>query len=219
MNIFLGSISIIIIFSLVVLIEKLFKKDGLFVWISIATIMSNILVCKSIDILGFTTTLGNIMFASNFLATDIISEKYNYKDSKKAVILGVVSQIIFLIVMKIALLYIPSNVDLSNDSMKQLFTINFRVSISSIIMYMISNLLDIYLFEKLRNKYPDKLWLRNNVSTICSNCLENYLFTFLAFIGIYNINTIYTIATTTSIIEIIIALLDTPFMYISKKIK
>ena len=98
MNIFLGSISIIIIFSLVVLIEKLFKKDGLFVWISIATIMSNILVCKSIDILGFTTTLGNIMFASNFLATDIINEKYNYKDSKKAVILGVVSQIIFLIV-------------------------------------------------------------------------------------------------------------------------
>ena len=52
MNILLGFLSIIITFSLVVIIERLFKKEGLFVWISVITVIANILVCKSIEILG-----------------------------------------------------------------------------------------------------------------------------------------------------------------------
>lgn len=219
MNIVLGIISIIATFSIVVCMEKMFKKEGLYVWISIATIMANILVCKSIDILGLTASLGNVMFASIFLATDILSEKYDVKDSRKAVILAIVSQIIFIMTTTLAISYIPSETDLSNDSMKTLFSINTRVSISSIVMFGASNMLDIYLFEKLKRKFPKQLWLRNNVSTIISNCLENYFFVFFAFVGIYNYSTILSIATTTSILEIIIAICDTPFMYIAKKLK
>lgn len=219
MNIVLGIISIIATFSIVVCMEKMFKKEGLYVWISIATITANILVCKSIDILGLTASLGNVMFASIFLATDILSEKYDVKDSRKAVMLAIVSQIIFILATTLAVSYIPSETDLSNESMKTLFSINARVSISSIVMFGASNMLDIYLFEKLKKKFPKQLWLRNNVSTIISNCLENYFFVFFAFVGIYDYSTILSIATTTSILEIIIAICDTPFMYIAKKLK
>ena len=219
MNLILGMVSVLLTFSLLVLVERLFKKEGLYVWIGISTIIANILVCKSVDIMGVTTSLGNVMFASNFLATDIMCEKYDYKDSKKAVILGVVSQVVFIIMTMIAIHYIPSEVDLSNESMKTLFSINFRVSISSIVMYFVSNMLDIYIFEKLKKKYPNKLWLRNNISTMLTNSIENYLFTFLAFTGIYDFGTIFTIATCASIIEIIIAAIDTPFLYLSKKLK
>lgn len=216
MNIVLGIISIIATFSIVVCMEKMFKKEGLYVWISIATIMANILVCKSIDILGLTASLGNVMFASIFLATDILSEKYDVKDSRKAVMLAIVSQIIFILATTLAVSYIPSKTDVSHESMKTLFSINVRVSISSIVMFGASNMLDIYLFEKLKKKFPKRLWLRNNISTIISNCLENYFFVFFAFVGIYDYSTILSIATTTSILEIIIAICDTPFMYISK---
>ena len=85
MNIILGVISIILTFSSVVLMEKIFKKEGLYVWISIATILANIIVCKTVTVLGLTSSLGNIMFASNFLATDILSEKYGKEDTKKAI--------------------------------------------------------------------------------------------------------------------------------------
>lgn len=216
MNLILGVASVFVTFSLVVLVEKIFKREGLYVWIGISTIIANILVCKSVDILGFTTSLGNVMFASNFLATDIMSEKYGFKESKKAIVLGVVSQVMFIIMTMLALAYIPSSIDLSNESMKALFSINIRVSTASIIMYLISNLLDIYLFEKIKKKYPNKLWLRNNVSTIIANCLENYFFSFFAFIGIYDIASIISIASVASVLEIIIAVLDTPFLYIAK---
>lgn len=219
MNIALGLANIVVTFSLVVLIEKLFKKEGVFAWIAIATILANLTVCKMIDAFGFTTSLGNVLFASTFLATDILSEKYSKKDAKRAVYLGIFAGITFVIITQLTLLFIPSSDDVVQESMKTLFSISIRTTLASMTMFFISNMLDVYLYNKLKEKFPEKLWLRNNVSTILCNCIENYFFNTLAFIGIFSIPVIISIATTTSIIEIIIALCDTPFLYISKKLK
>ena len=219
MNILLGVVSLLLTFSLLIIVEKFFKKEGLFVWVSIATIIANILVCKSIGIFNITTNLGNILFASSFLATDIMSEKYGAKESRKAIVLGVVSQVIFVIMTQIGLLYTPAHEDLAQESMKGLFSINLRVSIASIVMYFVSNMADIYIFEKIKEKVPGKLWLRNNVSTMICNSLENYFFSILAFAGLMDIQTILSIATLASILEIVIAACDTPFLYLSKKLK
>lgn len=220
MNIILAITGLILCFTSIVLIEKFFGKEGLYVWISTATIIANIIVCKTIEIGGLTTTLGNIMFASNYLATDILSEKYGSKYSYKAINNALVSTIVFLVTTQFCLLFVPGPTDIAQNSMEVLFSINLRVSISSLAMFYISNKADIYLFDRLRKKYPNKLWLRNNFSTIISNCLENYFFAILAFIGLYDLKTVLIIATTGSIIEIFVALLDTPFLYLSKyKIK
>ena len=215
MNILLGFINIIVTFTLVVLIEKLFKKEGLYVWLSIATILANLTVCKMIDVFSFTTSLGNVLFASTFLATDIMSEKYSKQDAKKGVFLSIFSGII---ITQLTLLFIPSSDDVVNESMKKLFSISIRTISASMLMFFISNMLDIHIYNKLKEKYPNKLWFRNNLSTILCNCIENYFFNTLAFLGIFSIPVIFSIATTTTIIEIVIALCDTPFLYISKKL-
>ena len=218
MNILYGFINIIVTFSLVVLIEKLFKKEGLYVWLSVATILANITVCKMIDVFSFTTSLGNVLFASTFLATDIMSEKYSKKDAKRGIYISIFSGITFIIITQLTLLFIPSSDDVVNEAMKTLFAISIRTISASMIMFFISNMMDIKLYNKLKEKYPDKLWLRNNVSTILCNCIENYFFNTLAFIGIFPVSVIISIATTTTIIEIVIALCDTPFLYLSKKL-
>ena len=218
MNILYGFINIIVTFSLVVLIEKLFKKEGLYVWLSVATILANLTVCKMIDVFSFTTSLGNVLFASTFLATDIMSEKYSKKDAKKGVYISIFSGITFIIITQLTLLFIPSSDDVVQGAMKTLFSISIRTSAASMLMFFISNMLDIHLYNKLKEKYPKKLWLRNNLSTILCNCIENYFFNTLAFIGIFPMSVIISIATTTTVIEIVIALCDTPFLYLSKKL-
>lgn len=216
MNILLGFVNILVTFSLVVLIEKLFKKEGLYVWVSIATILANLTVCKMIDVFNFTTSLGNVIFASTFLATDIISEKYSAKEARKAVYLSMFAGITFIIITQLTLLFTPSSEDVVQGAMKTLFAINLRTSIASMGMFFIANMLDIYIYNKLKEKLPKKLWLRNNVATITCNCIENYFFNTLAFIGIFSLPVIISIATTTTIIEIVIAVCDTPFLYLSK---
>lgn len=219
MNILLGILGIVLCFGIEILIEKIFKKEGLYAWISVALITANILVAKNIDILSLQATLGNILFASTFLATDILSEKYSTKESKKAINIGIISVILFTIATQFSLLFKPNELDMVNESLKNIFAFNLRISTSSIVMCYLSNMLDIIVFEKIKKKIPNKMWVRNNIATIMSNCLENYLFTIFAFIGIYDLKTIFAIATTTTILEIIIAICDTPFLYLSKKLK
>lgn len=219
MNIILGFINVIVIFSLVVLIEKLFKKEGLYVWISIAVIFANLVVGKAINILGFTTTLGNTLFASTFLATDIMTEKYSKEDAKKGIYISIFSGITFIIVTQLTLLFKASSNDIVNESMNVLFGVSIRTFIASMVMFFISNMMDIHIYNKLKEKYPNMLWFRNNVSTIICNCLENFFFVLFAFLGIYDINIILSIALTKTVIEIVIAICDTPFIYLSKKLK
>ena len=217
MNIGLAVLELIVVFSLVVLSDKLFKKEGLFAWASIALIIANLIVGKTIDFFGFTGSLGNIAFASIFLAADIISEKYGKKEAKRAIYLSVFSCASFVAITQISLLFIPRANDTLQEPMKQLLSINIRTSIASIVMFFVSNIVNIHLYNFLKKKFPKQLWLRNNVATILCNCLENYLFVGLAFAFIFPVMTILSIATFKTVLEIIISVCSTPFLYAATK--
>lgn len=219
MNNVLIFIEVIVIFSLLVLGHKFLGKDAVIAWVPIATILANVITAKNATVFGLSTAIGTVMFASTFLATDILSECYDRKDAKKAVIIGLCADAILIISTQIALHYIPSEFDYAHDAMQTLFSLNLRISIASAIMYFISNMTDVYIFNKLKDKMNGKkMWFRNNVATILCNCLENFGFIALAFWGIYDGITILTIAVSTSVVEMVVALLDTPFLYIAKNI-
>lgn len=220
MNNLLMVIGIIIVFSLLLITKRLFGKDGIICWIGVATILAEIGVAKSVNILGLSATLGNIMFASNFLATDILTECYSEKEAKKGLKQGIWFLLIFLLITQGMILFTPNELDFANDSLKTIFGIVPRISIASITMLTISNYVDIRLYSYLKKKMNNKhLWLRNNLCTILCNGIENFFFTAIAFLGIYSIKDIIVISLATTLIETIIALCDTPFLYISRKIK
>lgn len=217
MNILIGLLSIVLIFSSVVLLEKYFGKNGLYVWIGVATITANIVVCKTINILGLTSAVGNVMFTSVFFASDILNEKYGKKDAQRAIFLGTLASIIFMIATQLTLLYIPDQTDVAHNAMTTLFSLNVRTTIASVVLYFISNIAGTYLYDKWKTKMPT-LFRNNIVMSIC-NCTENFLFAFFAFIGILEMPIILSIALTGSIIELIVTLMTTPFMHIATRRK
>lgn len=220
MNTIILFVEVIFIFSALMLCYKLFGKTGAVAWVGMATILANVITAKNADIFGLSTAIGTVMFASTFLATDILTEYHSVQDAKKAVYIGLFADVLLIVSTQIALLYKPSAFDYADGAMQTLFALNLRISLASMVMYFISNFADVFLFEKLKEKSGGKrLWLRNNVSTILCNCLENFGFIALAFAGIYDARTILTIALSTSIIEAIIAVCDTPFIYLAGKIK
>lgn len=220
MNNILLAVSIIGVFSIMLLVKKFLGKEGLIGWVGVSSILANLLLLKSVDILGISATLGNVLFASNFLATDMLTENYGYKDAKKAVRFGIFSVLFFMLATQVALLFVPNASDFAQDSFKLLFSFVPRISIASVSMFALSNFVDIRLYEFLRVKSNGKkMWLRNNLCTIVSNGGENFLFYLIAFAGTMPISTILMMALSATIIEVIIAICDTPFLYISKKIK
>ena len=211
---------VVAIFSILLLCKKLFGKNGMIAWVGLATVLANIITAKNVNIMGLSTAIGTVMFASTFLATDILAEEYSVEDAKKAVRFGLFSNIILIVSTQIALMYKPSDFDYANGAMQTLFSLNLRISIASAVMYYVANMADIYVFSKIKKQtHGEKLWLRNNVATILCNCLENFGFIGLAFAGIYDFGTIITIAVSTSIIEAIVAVCDTPFLYAARHLK
>lgn len=233
MNELLFFISIILCFGLLLAINRLFGKGGLYAWIAMASILANVEVTKNIALFGFKdfVTLGNVSFASIFLATDILSENYGYEESKKGVHIGLFAVISFLLMMQLDLLFIPSESGLFMDeTMKNLFGLNGAfvwVTVSSVLMFYLANLLDVWLFNKIKQRTGEKkLWLRNNVASIVAQSLENFAFCILGFYllpllfagnSIYSFTNCLIIAITTCLIEIIISLIDTFFVYLAKK--
>ena len=218
-------ISILFSFGTVVLMFKFLKLEGLYVWISLATILANIEVAILVVAFGMEQTLGNALFASTFLATDIISEFYGKEKAKKAVFIGCITSIIFIVFSRLWILYIPSENDFVHSSVKTLFTNTPRILISSLLSYIISQYLDVWLYhkwwtftEKLTKSKEKFLWLRNNGSTLISQAVNITLFNFLAFWSIYDFKTLLSITLSCYVIYIFTSLLDTPFIYLAKKL-
>ncbi len=220
MNEILFIVTILINFIGILISYKFFKKTGLFIWIAISTIIANIEVTKCVDMFGLSVTLGNVVYSTVFLATDILSEIYGGKEARSAVRVGFFSMIVFTILTQIDLLFIPNSQDLVNDSMHIIFGFMPRLCFASLLTYIISNTLDTYLYEFIKNRFPEDkfLWIRNNGSTMISQLVDSVLFTIISFVGIYSWKVIIDLCFVTYVIKFVVAIIDTPFLYVAKQI-
>ncbi|MCI8345117.1 MAG: queuosine precursor transporter [Clostridia bacterium] len=220
MNEILFIVSILINFIGIIIAYKVFKKTGLFVWVAISTIIANIEATKCIDMFGISVTLGNVVYSTVFLATDILSEIYGGQEARKAVKIGFFSMLIFTLLTQIDLLFIPNEQDIVNDSMHTIFSFMPRFCFASVVTYVVSNTLDTYLYDIIKNKLPEDkfLWVRNNGSTMISQLIDSILFTLIAFVGIYSWKVIINLTIVTYLVKLVVAVLDTPFIYIAKRI-
>ena len=202
----------------VLIMDKLFGKWGLYTWMALAVVFANIQVSKQVDIAGISTALGNVMFASTYLATDILNEKYSDKASRNAVKIAAGALVAYIVFAQFTQAFIPNAFDAVDPGMKAIFAMSVRITAASGFMFVVSNWFDVILYQKIKEKTGNKhMWFRNNLSTIICNCAENFAFSVLAFIGTYPLLYCLEIAVAGSLIEMLIAVCDTPFLYLAKK--
>lgn len=204
---------------------RFFGKAGLYCLSAVATILANIEVLLLIRAFGMEQTLGNVLFAVTFLITDILSECEGKKAANKAVWIGMASSLFFLLLSQSWLLYVPSEGDWAMESFRKIFSSTPRMLLSSFLVYAISQLFDVWLYHKwwafTEKKTGDRrrfLWLRNNGSTLVSQILNTLLFTLFAFYGTYDMGTILSIFVSSYVIFIFTSLLDTPVLYLARKV-
>lgn len=210
--------SIAISYCLALLFYKLLGKLGLFIWVAIIAVIANIEVIKCVDIFGLAVTLGNSLYCSISLATDILNEKYGAQQARKSVWIGFLSLITFVILTQISLLFIPNDVDFASSALYTIFSTTPRICFASLSCFVMCNILDTYVFSWLKKK-SKFLWVRVNISTIISQFIDSMLFSLIAFTGLMSIKDVVTLGITTYIIKVVITMCDTPFIYWSRNIK
>lgn len=219
-------LSFAFIYGGALLAYRMFGITGLYGISVLATVVANIEVMIVVDAFGLEQTLGNVLFGVTFLITDILSENEGKKEANRAVNLGIFASLFFLVISQSWLLYTPSSSDWAMDSFRNLFTNTPRMLFASLSVYAISQKFDVWLYHAWWNLTETKsgssrrfLWLRNNGSTLISQLLNAVLFNLVAFLGTYDVQTLLSIIISSYVIYIFTSLMDTPFVYLARRMK
>lgn len=210
-----GVLFVLVNFALFLICYRLFGKQGLYAWIAAAVVLANIQVVKTIGMFGFVMTLGNTMYGTIYLTTDLLNEKYGEKEAKKAVWFGFFFLLMSTAIMQMVLVFQPQETDFGDPALQTIFGLAPRIALGSLTAYLVSQFLDVKIFSKLKVKYPTRsqLWIRNNGSTGISQLVDTLVFCSIAFAGEYAWGVWWEIAITTYVLKFIISASSTPIIY------
>jgi queuosine precursor transporter len=195
-------------------------KVALYGVIGVYIILANIFVTKQITLFGVAATGGNSLYGAIFLATDLLNEHWGKKEAQRAVWFGWACAGFYLLASQVFLWFEPSVDDFINPAMRDLFSFAPRIVLGSLIAYIISQSHDVFSFNMWKERTGGKhLWLRNNASTVVSQLIDSLIFTLIAFYGVFEITILVQIFITTYLLKVIVAAIDTPFLYLSHRFK
>ncbi len=219
-------LSVVLSYGAVLLSYRLFGRGGLYAMVAIATVLANIEVLLLVEAFGMKQTLGNVLFASTYLATDILNENEGRRSANRAVWLGIFASAFMLAVTGMWFLYELSPDDWAGGPLRTLFSATPRLLFGSFVGYAVSQGTSVLLYRgiwRLTTRLsgnPDRfLWLRNNAATLIAQAVNITLFTLVAFLGRYELSTVLLLMLSSYVIYIFTSLLDTPFVYLSRLMK
>lgn len=208
-------------FSLILLAFRLWGKLGLFVFAILSIMLANIQALKQVELFGLNGSMGDISYIGVYLISDILSENYGKDTAKKIVWLGMFSVLAVTILMYTSLQLIPSQYDQAQNALNNIFDIFPRLLFASLCAFFVSQSYDIFSYQFWRKKFPTYryLWLRNGMSMMISQLMDNAIFTIIAFTGRFPFGYVVQIFITSCVLRTIISIIDTPFIYWSVAIK
>jgi uncharacterized integral membrane protein (TIGR00697 family) len=169
----------------------------------------------------YTTIVGILPWPIVFLLTDLLNEFYGKKAVQKLswITSGLIGYcfIIVGISLNIPAVEIPNSTLADNKSYSLVFGQAQMVIIGSILAFLFSQLLDAFVFEKIKNKTGNKfVWLRSTGSTVLSQLIDSYIVLYIGFVlpGALTFEQFMIIAPTNYILKLLIAITLTPLIYV-----
>ena len=178
----------------------------------------------------FAFTTGILTYPLTFLMTDTVSEIWGERHAKFMIFLGFAMNLLMCLFVQ-TIIHLPPNEFWFNpnnlfgytshhdfqNAFVSVYSINGKIFIASMMAYLISQWVDIKLFCSLKKKTKNRhLWLRNNASTLTSQLLDTLIMNYIILhFGLkLEIKTCLSIAAAEYAYKALIALLDTPFIYL-----
>ena len=164
----------------------------------------------------FEISVGILTYPITFLITDLISEIYGRKKANQVVTAGIFASIfsmgIVLLADKVPAIE-ASPVD--DPLFSRVFALSPIAVLASMIAYLFAQYVDIAIYHFWKRLTQGKyLWLRNNFSTFSSQIIDTTtVVSLLCVFGVLPWSMFYGLVISGVIFKIMIAFLDTPFLY------
>ena len=191
--------------------EKLVLLSGLFVT---SMLIANFAGMKIVSFGIFTIPAGSLTLAITFLCTDIITDVWGKETSLAVVRMGFVGNLFAMLFMQLAVRLPAAPFWTQQAVFAEAFRSHARLVIASLVTYLLSQHIDVILFQGIKNITGERhLWIRNNGSTLISQAIDTTMFTILAFGGTMSVGELFAVIWTQYAFKALVALIDTPFCY------
>ncbi|MDG2139916.1 MAG: queuosine precursor transporter [Gammaproteobacteria bacterium] len=217
-------ITIAVDLSFAIILFRFFGRQGLYATIIISLLLANLQGPKLTEIFGLQTSMGVILYSSIYFATDLLSERYGKLEATRAVMIGFTVSIIIIVMISISLIYLPASAPETaslalsmHEATATLFNFTPRFVLGSLLAYLLSQRFDVWVFHAIKEKTNGRhLWLRNNISTMLSQAIDTIVYGVVVWWGVVDLTTAMQLALAKYLFKILIALLDTPFIYLAR---
>lgn len=218
MNYILIIIEILLSYLILLLFHKKFKLDGIYYYIIMATILSNIMLLNTIDILTYPISVGFGITSSIVIATIILTHKRGPSELSKLIITIIISSII-----SYSYLTLSSYMGISdtNKYTNISYSIIFKNNIRMYLANTISLILSIYLSTKLYHtmkQIKNKIWISNIFTTVIVEFIESIIFCVIAYAFSLKVIDLIMVIVIRYVIRTLIECLGTTVIYIDDKI-
>ncbi len=185
-------------------------------------VIANSLVFKFFDVelpfVGLATlSVGIIPYPVTFLCTDLISELYGRKRANMVVLAGFVISLYMVIILQIGRVVPVSHLQGPEiqDHYVAVFGSSTRAIFASMVAYLAAQFIDVRVYHFWKDLTDGKhLWLRNNFSTMLSQLVDTTAVVSILFVGVWATEDIVWAIVCGYVFKILVAAVDTPFMYI-----
>ena len=208
---------------LAVFLYRFFGKYGLYCAVILGIVLGNLQGGKisQLDLFGYelNVSMGAILYSGIYFATDLLNEKYGKTEANRAVMLGFVANIAVMLTLVLSTQFLPSDLTGSaaevHNAISTLAYYSPIFIIGSLTAYLVSQRFDVWFFHWLKNRTNgQKLWLRNNLSTMVSQLIDTLIYQFTWVLATdLTFAQAFGLAAIKYIFKVVIALVDTFFIY------
>ena len=172
---------------------------------------SNISAAKVVHI-GVNFPFSNLIFSIfTFPVVDSICEVWGRRAAFQAVVFGLMSQVLFMLLIQVSILAPAASFWHLQDEYINVLSVTGKVVLASGIAFSISQVMDVMIYQRIKDWSQGRwMWLRGNVSTVIGQAIDSAIFIAIIFSTSAHKMDIFMGSMT---VKITIAVLMTPFMY------
>ena len=218
MNYILIIIEVLLSYLTLLLFHKKFKLDGIYYYIVMATILSNIMLLNTIDILTYPISVGFGITSSIVIATIILTHKRGPSELSKLIITIIISSIISYSYLTLSsYMGISDTNKYTNISYSIIFKNNIRIYLANTISLILSIYLSTKLYHTMK-QIKNKIWISNIFTTVIVEFIESILFCVIAYAFSLKVIDLIMVIVIRYVIRALIECLGTTVIYIDDKI-
>lgn len=222
MNILFGLFEIIIVSLVLLLFYRVFRKDGLFIFIGFMAILLGIMMFKLYDFALFPINYGLPFIMGIFIASNIIIQRYGIDEVKKIICYFIFPYVSALLVICLGSLILFSEYNsissLAYDNLYGYNLGNFRCFIGGCLSIGFMLYLNGEVYYYIRRS-KNMVILSNLGSILIVQFIESIIFVFIAYLGMVDFLVIFGMIIVRYLLKIVIGLiiLSTTYVLVSKR--